>query len=141
MFFRTLKCWFPLHFNFAFIWLVGLIQPIVIHSNKMKHKRPNDSFWQYKGYKQNNAFFKSLSYHCLCQLRGHLNCKNRWGLAFWGNRGGGQKFWKKNFIITIRYEIPTFLSVGPFFEEGGRGSRKFRPEAEILGIFFNWGGP
>ena len=42
---------------------------------------------------------------------------------------------KPNFIITIRYEIPTFSSVGPFFEEGGRGSRKFRPEAEILGIF------
>ena len=45
---------------------------------------------------------------------------------------------KPNFIITIRYEIPTFSSVGPFFEEGGRrGSRKFRPEAEILGIFSN----
>ena len=42
---------------------------------------------------------------------------------------------KPNFIITIRYEIPTFSSVGPFFEEGGGGSRKFRPEAEILGIF------
>ena len=42
---------------------------------------------------------------------------------------------KPNFIITIRYEIPTFPSVGPFFEEGGEGSRKFRPEAEILGIF------
>ena len=40
-----------------------------------------------------------------------------------------------NFIITIRYEILTFSSVGPFFEEGGRGSRKFWPEAEILGIF------
>ena len=25
---------------------------------------------------------------------------------------------KTNFIITIRYEIPTFSSVGPFFEEG-----------------------
>ena len=42
---------------------------------------------------------------------------------------------KPNFIITIRYKIPTFSSVGPFYEEGGRGSRKFRPEAEILGIF------
>ena len=42
---------------------------------------------------------------------------------------------KKKFIITIRYEIPMFSSVGPFFEEGGRGSRKFRPEAEIFGIF------
>ena len=49
---------------------------------------------------------------------------------------GGVKISKKlNFIITIRYEIPTFSSVGPFFKEGGRGSRKFRPEAEILGIF------
>ena len=45
---------------------------------------------------------------------------------------------KPNFIITIRYEIPTFSSVGPFFEEGGGGgARKFRPEAEILGIFSN----
>ena len=42
---------------------------------------------------------------------------------------------KPNFIITIRYEIPTFSSVGPFFKEGGRGSRKLRPEAEIFGIF------
>ena len=42
---------------------------------------------------------------------------------------------KPNFISTIRYEIPTFLSVGPFFEEGGRGSIKFRPEAEIFRIF------
>ena len=28
-----------------------------------------------------------------------------------------------------------FLSVGPFFEEGGEGSRKFQPEAEIFGIY------
>ena len=28
---------------------------------------------------------------------------------------------KLNFIITIRYEIPTFSSVGPFFKEGGGG--------------------
>ena len=28
---------------------------------------------------------------------------------------------KPNFRITIRYEIPTFSSVGPFFEEGGEG--------------------
>ena len=51
---------------------------------------------------------------------------------------GGGGVWnseKPNFIITIRYEILTFSSVGPFFEGGGRGSRKFRPEAEILGIF------
>ena len=26
---------------------------------------------------------------------------------------------KLNFIITIRYEIPTFSLVGPFFKEGG----------------------
>ena len=44
---------------------------------------------------------------------------------------------KLNFIITIRYEIPTFSLVGPFFEEGGRGSRKFWPDVEILGIFSN----
>ena len=45
----------------------------------------------------------------------------------------GGRFQKKpNFIITIRYEIPTFSSVGPFFKEG---SRKFWPEAEILSIF------
>ena len=36
---------------------------------------------------------------------------------------------KMNFIITIRYEIPTF------FEEGVRGSKTFWPEAEILGNF------
>ena len=49
--------------------------------------------------------------------------------------GGVRNFEKPNFIITIRYEMPTFSSVGPFFEEGGRGSRKFWPEAEILEIF------
>ena len=42
---------------------------------------------------------------------------------------------KPNFIITIRYEIPTFLSVGPFFKEGWRGTRKFWPKAESYGIF------
>ena len=42
---------------------------------------------------------------------------------------------KPNFTITIRYEIPTFSSVEPFFEEGGRGSRKVRPETELFGIF------
>ena len=47
---------------------------------------------------------------------------------------GGLKFWKKQTLFTIRYEIPTFSSVGPFFEEGG-GDLIFRPEAEILGIF------
>ena len=35
--------------------------------------------------------------------------------------------------------MPSFLSVGPFFEEGE--SKKCRPEAKILGIFFNLGGP
>ena len=40
---------------------------------------------------------------------------------------------KTNFVITIRNDIPTFRCYGPFFEEGG--SRKFRPEAKILGIF------
>ena len=56
--------------------------------------------------------------------------------------GGGVEISKKpNFIITIRYKIPIFLSVGPFFEEGGRESRKFRPEAEIFSDFFNWGRP
>ena len=50
--------------------------------------------------------------------------------------GGGFEVSKTpNFIITIRYEIPMFSSVWPFFEEGGRGSRKFRPETEIFGIF------
>ena len=50
--------------------------------------------------------------------------------------GGGVEVSKKpNFIITIRYEIPTFSLVGPFFQRGGRGTIKFRPEAEILGIF------
>ena len=42
---------------------------------------------------------------------------------------------KKNFINSIRYEIPAFSSVASFFEEGGEGSRKFWPEAEIFGIF------
>ena len=51
--------------------------------------------------------------------------------------GGVRNFEKKNFIITIRYKIQMFLSVGPIFEEGGRGSKKFHPEAEIFGIFFN----
>ena len=49
--------------------------------------------------------------------------------------GGVSNFEKPNFIITIRYKIPTFSLIGPFFEEGGRGSRKFWQEAEILGIF------
>ena len=31
--------------------------------------------------------------------------------------------------------MPTFLLAEPFFEEGGRGSRKFLPEVVIFGIF------
>ena len=31
---------------------------------------------------------------------------------------------KPNFIITIRYKIPTFSSVGPFPKRGGRGSAR-----------------
>ena len=39
--------------------------------------------------------------------------------------GGVEISKKKNFIITIRYEMPTFSSVGPFFEEGGEGAENF----------------
>ena len=42
----------------------------------------------------------------------------------WLAKGGGEISKKPNFIITIRYEIPTFSSVGPFFEEGGEGVQK-----------------
>ena len=35
--------------------------------------------------------------------------------------GGVRNFEKKNFIITIRYKITMFSSVGHFFEEGERG--------------------
>ena len=76
-----------------------------------------------------------MGYKFWIPIRGHLNCKNRWGSAFWWNRGGLKISKKPNFIITIRYEIPTFSSVGPFSKRGGRGSRKFWPEAEILGFF------
>ena len=39
-------------------------------------------------------------------------------------KGKGLKFFKKkNFIITIWYEIPKFLSEGPSFEEGGLGEK------------------
>ena len=68
-------------------------------------------------------------------LRGHLNCKNRWGSAFWWNRGGFEISKKLNFIITIRYEIPTFSSVGPFFEEGGGGLENFGQKLKFLGFF------
>ena len=52
-----------------------------------------------------------------------------------GGEVGFEILKEPNFIITIKYEIPTLSSVGPFFEEGGEGSRKFRPEAEIFWIF------
>ena len=43
-----------------------------------------------------------------------------------GEIGGGFEVSKKpNFIITIRYEIPTFSSVGPFSKRGGRGLENF----------------
>ena len=46
------------------------------------------------------------------------------------------KFRKKpNFIITIRYEIPTFSLVGPFFEEGGGGLGNFGQKLKFLGFF------
>ena len=50
---------------------------------------------------------------------------------------GGLKFFKKpNFIITIRYEILMFLSVGPFFEEGGGGGlENFGHKLKFLGFF------
>ena len=46
--------------------------------------------------------------------------------------GGGGK--KLNFIFTIRYEIPTFLSVGPFFKEGGGGLENFGQKLKFLGF-------
>ena len=43
---------------------------------------------------------------------------------------------KPNFIITIRYEIPTFSSVGPFFKEGGGGGlENFGQKLKFLGFF------
>ena len=35
--------------------------------------------------------------------------------------GEGVEILKKQTLFTIRYEIPTFSLVGPFFEEGGEG--------------------
>ena len=40
-----------------------------------------------------------------------------------------------NFIITIRYEIPMFLLVGPFFEEGGGGLENFGQKLKFYGFF------
>ena len=42
---------------------------------------------------------------------------------------------KTNFILTIRYEIPTFLSVGPFFKEGGGGLENFGQKLNLFWIF------
>ena len=39
--------------------------------------------------------------------------------------GEGVEILKKQTLFTIRYEIPTFLSVGPFFEEGGGDLENF----------------
>ena len=39
--------------------------------------------------------------------------------------GGVEILKNMNFIIAIRYEIPTFFSVRPFFKEGGRGLENF----------------
>ena len=67
--------------------------------------------WMYEreGVRIISLLFCTLRY-TQCIVRGHVN--------------GG-----------LRYRIVMLLSVEPFFEERGRGSRKFRPEAEILGIF------
>ena len=50
-------------------------------------------------------------------------------------RRGVEIMKKKNFIITNRYEIPTFPSVGPFFEEGGGGLENFGQKLKFLGFF------
>ena len=39
------------------------------------------------------------------------------------------------FIITIRYKIPMFSSVGPFFEEGGGGPENFGQKLIFWEIF------
>ena len=39
--------------------------------------------------------------------------------------GKGVEILKKQTLFTIRYEIPTFSSVGPFFEEGGGDLENF----------------
>ena len=50
--------------------------------------------------------------------------------------GGGLEILKKpNFIITIRYEILTFLSVGPFFKEGGGGLENFGQKLKYREFF------
>ena len=57
------------------------------------------------------ALFNSLgatSIDKICEVR--LSDEIGWG--------GFETLKKPNFIITIRYEIPTFSSVGPHFDEG-----------------------
>ena len=50
---------------------------------------------------------------------------------------GGLEISKKktSFIITIRYKIPTFSSVGPFFKEEGGGLENFGQKLKFLGFF------
>ena len=104
-------------------------------------------FWGYQTIFQNSLVDGTSRKHLLYtiqghKVRGHLNCKNRWGLAFWWNRGGG--IWnseKTELLITIRYKIPTFLSVGPFFKEGGEGLQKILGRSWNFGDFSSWGGP
>ena len=38
-------------------------------------------------------------------------------------------------MITIRYKILTFSSVGPFFKEGGGGTENFDQKLKFLGFF------
>ena len=46
----------------------------------------------------------------------------------------------RNEWYIIRYKIPMFSSVGPFFEEGGGGLENFGQKLKFLG-FFIWGCP
>ena len=50
-------------------------------------------------------------------------------------KGGGEILKKLNFIITIRYKIIMFSSVGPFFEEGGRGPENFGQKLNFSDFF------
>ena len=42
---------------------------------------------------------------------------------------------KLNFIITIRYKILTFSSVGPLSEEGGGGLENFGQKLKLFRFF------
>ena len=42
---------------------------------------------------------------------------------------------KPNFTVTIRDEIPMFLLVEPFFEEGGGGQENFGQKLKFFGFF------